>query len=673
MALGDTFPPMSLPGDPSQAATALAAGPAVQNAIPADSDTTKNVKEKILKRLLEAAKRHKEPVAKMAKQISVFAFNRKIEFKDGLDPAAIPFDARLSKGSQYIDVVGNMLFQRNPDHKAEPQKWATPQAIQRAQLSEDYLNYCSSQDSEEMENKLAVIDGLLCGTGVIRGHWDKDKNLAAGVHVPFMDYFQDPDASSPKEVHWKAVRRRKPKWWLLKEFPDASATILELAPDARKPSELDQKSNDFTTDTICFYEMYFDIGLHNYQEGAALLGGDEDNIGDDSPTKYTFTESGKLLDEATWEVPLFRRQKWPLIELRFKEVPGELWARSPFEAGIPQLEGMNYQYRVWMARLKLSARTLLVRLRAHGLDVGAENMDKIENAATEDSIFDTIEVVINEIPEGGADINKMIQQFHIDAMTKEFIDAIEWNSAEFEKATGLYGVLFQGQTETQMRSAQAVNLTEKTSRSRIDSMSDKVEKWASEVATAKIMIARFLSTPDDITPILGPQAGQAWGTLMVPEADRMQAMIQQGAPPQIAQQLARYQTMDAQNNGQVDYDSWLSEAEYYIVSGTTKRKDTDEELAVYNQAAQQLVPEMISSGNFMLATIAMAIQRRQFEIAGAPQSLLSLIDKAVAIMGTPPPPPPGMPGNPITDRGGPNGSNRPSPKPEPGSPQGAQT
>ena len=676
MALGDPFPPMQLPGDPTQGAASLAAGPAVQNPGLGDDDSDiqqKGVKEQILKRLLEAAKLSKGPVMDMAKKISVFAFNRKIEFKDGLDPASIPFDARLSKGSQYIDIVGNMLFQRNPDHKAEPQKWGTPQAIQRAQLSEDYLNYCSSQDDEERENKLAVIDGLLTGTGIIRLHWDKDKNLAAGQHVPFADYFSDPDASNPKECHWKAVRRRKPKWWLLKEYPDAAADIIELSPDARKPSELDKKSNDFTTDTICFYEMYFDHGLSNYQEGNKLLGGDEDQVTDDSPMKYTFTESGKLLDESTWEVPLFRRQKWPFAELRFKEVPGEFWARSPFEAGIPQLEGMNYLYRVWMARLKLAARTLLARMRMNGIDVGPENMDKIENTATEDSIFDTIEVVCNEVPEGGIDINKLIQQFHIDAMTKEFIEGIEWNTGEFEKGTGLYGVLFEGQTDTQMRSAQAVNLTEKTSRSRIDAMSDKVEKWASEVATTKIMVARFLSTPEDIAPILGPQAGQAWGTLMTPEADRLQDLIQQGAPPQIAQQLAQFQTMDAQNNGQVDYDSWLSEAEYTVISGTTKRKDTDEELAVYNQAAQQLIPEFISSGNFMLMTIAIAIQRRQFEIAGAPQALLSLIDKAVAIMGTPPPPPPGAPGAPPPQHGGPNGSNRPN-QPPPGhpGPQGPQ-
>lgn len=687
MAIGDPFPPMSLPPgiDPAGGAATLAASATAGNGAPGSAlsdDEQRQIKEKILKRLLEAAKKSKEPVTKMAKQISVFAFNRKIEFKDGLDPAAIPFDARLSKGSQYIDVVGDLLFQRNPDHKAEPRKWATPQASQRAQLSEDYLNYCSSQDDEEMENKLAVIDAAMCGTGIVRASWDDDKHLATNLHVPFADFFSDPDASSPKEAHFKIIRRRKPKWWLLKNFPDAKPIILELSPDARKPSELDLKSNDFTTDTVCFYEMWFDIGLSNYQEGNALLGGDQQNIGDDSPLKYVLTESGKLLSEGPWEVPLFRRQKWPTIELRFKEVPGEYWPRSPFEAGIPQLEGMNYLYRVWMARLKLAARTLLVRIIQAGVDVGAENMDKIENAATEDSIFDTIQVVVNEVPEGGIDINKLIQQFKIDAMTKEFIDGIQWNAQEFEQATGLYGVLYQGQTQSQMRSAQAVNMTEKNSRSRIDAMSDKVEKWASEAATVKIMVARFLSLPEDIAPILGPDAGQAWGTLMVPEADRTQDMIQQGAPPQIAQKLAQYQTQASLSSGEVDYDSWISEAEYTVVTGTTKRKDTDAELEVYNQAVQQIIPEFISSGNFMLQTIALAIQRRQLELAGSPQSLLQLIDKAIGIMGTPPPPPPGMPppgGGPPPpgappgppQHGGPNGANRPHPPGPPGMPAGA--
>lgn len=633
----------------------------------------KELKEKILKRLIAAAKLNQTEFYRIGDEISKTAYSRKKN--DSIDEFQLPFKAQLSKASQYIDIIGNMLFQKNPDHRAEPRLWADQAATQRAQMMQDYLNYTASQDDEEAEGRKAVIDAIIYGKGVTRTGWNETKKLVQDVHVPIKDYLWDPDAQSQAEGHWRAVRRRKPKWWFYKMIPSSKDVLRDMPSDARKPSEQKTKSNDFTTDTITFYEMYFDHGLSNYQDGAALLGDGQDGetlTGDDTPMYYIYTESGKLLQESTWQVPLYKRQKWPLAELDLKQIPGEYAGRSPLEPGLPQLEAMNYLYRVSIARLRMAAHAFMIEMVQNGQEVGAENMDRIQNATTEDGIYTVLRVVANGIE--NPKIQEMIQQLEIPSMLEEFIQGIEFNNQEFQKATGLYDILFSGDTKTQMRSAQEVQFREKTSRNRIDAMVSQVEHWASERAAVRAATARFLATPDDIAPIFGPQIAQQWGFIMPPQADEAQRIAQeavaQGAPPPVAQKLgamqAQAQFLQQQQAGGVEYDSWLNEADYTIVSGTCQMLDTDELKSLYDKANNQLVPELLSHPNPMVQSVGLAIQKEMFDVYGAPKQLLLLIDQAIGVVVATPPPP-----IPPPDAGGaPNGpSGAPKQPAPPGGPQ----
>lgn len=655
-------PPMGMAGDPEQSRQATATT-GTQGEI-----QQKQLKERILSRIMSAFKQAKKDFSDDYKKIQKFAYSRKIDYRDGIDPNAVPFDARLSKASQFIDVIGGLIFQKNPDYRAEPRKWAQPQAQQQAQLMEDYLNYCSGQEDDEKENKLAVIDACLSGLGVVRATWDDKKKLATALHVPVDDYFGDPDATCERDMHMEFIRRRKPRWWLAKHFPDAISTIAELEADARKPSDGDIRSNDFTNDYITIYEGYFDQGLHHYQEGNQLLKQENDQrtlTGDDEPKKYVFTESGKLLQETEWEVPLFRRQRWMCIKLMFKPVPGEFYPRSPIKAGLSQLEGMNYLYRAWMARMRIAAKSWMVKLEGSGMRVNEDALDAISGATNEEDLYGVIEVQCDMMGDL-VDIKKVLQELNIDAKSDEFMKGIEWNAHEFEEATGLYNILFYGETPTQMRSAQEVKFREKTSRSRIENMSDAVEEWASKSAMAKAATARYLSNEEDILPILGPERAQAWGFLMPPLAEETarfeQQIVQRGAPPDIAHEMAE---LIAQNQhdqfvaqGGVDFDAWLGEADYLVVAGTTQRKDTDNEKDCYDKAGATVIPEMLSNPNPMVQAIAMQMQRRQLELAGAPADMLGLMDKVVGLLVQPPPP---MMMPPPPDQGGANGSNRPAP------------
>jgi hypothetical protein len=312
----------------------------------------------------------------------------------------------------------------------------------------------------------------------------------------------------------------------------------------------------------------------------------------------------------------------------------------------------------------------MVKLEGSGMEVDSQSMDAIDGAQTQDDLYGVISVQASMLGDQ-VDIKKVLQELNIDAKSDEFMKGIDYNAKEFEEATGLYNILYYGETPTQMRSAQEVKFREKTSRSRIENMADKVENWASKAAMAKAATARYLSDVEDIAPILGPERAQAWGFLMPPMAQEIarqeQALTEMGAPPEIAKQLAtmQMQQQDAELRAQggIDFDAWLLEADYQVVAGTTQRKDTDNEKECYEKAGATIVPELLSSQNPMLMCVALSIQRRQFELVGSPQAMLSLIDKAIGIMSMPPPPPPGMPvpGAPSPDQGGANGSNRPQP------------
>ena len=294
------------------------------------------------------------------------------------------------------------------------------------------------------------------------------------------------------------------------------------------------------------------------------------------------------------------------------------------------------------------------------------------NATTEDGIVSVLQVIWDGMGEA-PDINKMLQVFNIESHLDEFIKAIEFNGQEFEKATGLYGILYMGQTDTQMRSAQDVAFKEKTSRSRIDAMVSRVEGWATQCAIVRAAIARFLATTDDVEHIFGPQRAQLWGTIMplcADEAeDKSQELQAQGAPPDIADQIGRMeaelQDMQLRAAGGVGYDEWFNEADYSIVAGTTVALDTDEMKALYDKANVQVVPELLGNPNPMMQTVGLAIQLEMFRVYGAPERLLQLITQAISIISAPPPPPMGMPPGP---GGGPPQPQGPHPIPAPNRP-----
>lgn len=616
-----------------------------------DDLPNREVKEKILSALVSSAKTARTTFLEEGDQINVFAYGGKDKIAEHLD-VIVPHKPRMTKGAQFVSVIGSYLYEQNPARRAEPREWAGPEALDRAQWMAKYLNYIPKQTNLKAHFRRTVIQACIYGKGVIWPGWDKEMNIVTAAFDQVQNLLVDPDATAKEEANWKARIRRKPRWWLLKHFPEAKACIMKLTPDS-KPRSAGSKGTDYTTDTITFYEMYFRIGLHNYDGGKALLSKPGDgnpegeSVGDDTPMKYIFSASGKLIAETSWEVPLYRKKLWPCIELDFVDNPGHYWPKSPIWAGLSQLQNMNWLYRHMMARVRAAARAFLILMNKNGTGVDSEDIDKLLDVQpSPDGIWDLIRINASGMAEN-AKITEIIQQLKLESDFDNFSKAIAFEEQEFEKATGLYGILFQGAPEQQMRSAAEVSFREKTSRSRIDDMLSQVEQASDELASAQAMYARFLSTPEDIAAIMGPEGAQGFGQLIPEESDEAARIAEEltgiGAPPEIAEQMgqlqAEEQTMQLQAQGGVTFETWLMETDYSVAGGSTRRKDVDEEKEVYAEASNQFVPALMKTGAPPLMAIGLRIEQEKYRLIGAPQTLLNDMSEAIQIIMTPPPPP----------------------------------
>jgi len=613
----------------------------------------RDCKQRILLQLLDAGRKEREQFMKEGDQINVFAFGGKDGIAEHLE-SYVPHVPRMNKAGQFNEIIGSNLYEQNPTRRVEPRPYSPPEAALRATRMEEYLNYLPRETNLKIHFKRMISQACIYGKGVLWVGWDKEKSIVTASFDPVQNFLLDPDAKSPEEANWKGRERQKPRWWLQKNIPDAKELIETASPTSKKQKS--SKGKHFTTDTITFYEIYMKIGLHNYDGGEDLLKEDEStgkSMGDDTPMVYVITSDGKLLQERPWEVPLYAAQLWPCVELNFIENPGCLYPKSPIWFGLSQLQNMNWLYRHMMARVRQSARGFLVLMAQNGVSVDSEDLDKLLDVQpSPDGVWDLLRINAGAMGEG-VNINQVIQQLTLESNMDHYLKAISFEEEEFAKSTGLYGILFQGQTETQMRSAKEVQFREKTSRSRIEDMLKSVETCSDELSTVQAMYAKFLSTEEDIIPILGQQGSLEWGYIMPSVEEETQRLtmelLEQGAPPEIAMELgqmkAQEQDMMLRQQGGITFIEWVKESNYTVQGGSTRRKDVDEEKEVYTEASNQLEPALYGSQRPELMIMALDIAFERFKLFGAPQTLLNTIREAQQVLAIPPPlPPPPMGG-----------------------------
>jgi len=538
-----------------------------------------------LMRLIEAGKKARASYDKAADEVDRYIYfddNFKSLYQD-TDPN-LSFYSRISLMRQAVDMFIPMVVTANPHRMGKMrQPNVNPLTKIRKDLMQDYLNYTPQETCLYDENILAANQAIAHGRGVWWTGWNPKKKLIQSVWDSDKNLILDPDAKSRVRLNWCARKREKPRWEVEALYPQSAAAIADMKPIGNRPTD----GSDSNSQMVCYYEVYMRAGLHHYNSEA--------HFGDatDTPVKYIVTEQSKLLAEMPWEIPWFMDDDWPFTEFDPLPCPGSVWPNNPLQPGLGHQEALNYLYTDFIAKFRASAKIMMAVMTRNG--------EKPSDDAVADLFRLNERFPIIEINATGAldqaKISDYFQQLKIDAGINEFQAAYQIIKNEFAEHTGLYAVLHAGHQDAQSRSSREADMKDRNSRTRIDAMHKRFEEAQSKLARKEAIAARFMHTPDEIANILGPEAGQMWGTVM---------------PPQDAMM----------NPNAVNFEQFFRETDYTIETGSTRRPNIDRQLEVFEQLNNQVTSVQISSPDPAERAMAYQTIAENFKLLGLPDELV---------------------------------------------------
>ena len=588
----------------------------------------------ILKRLLDYDKRAKKRFSAQGLEIARYGWAPDYGFEYQTLPAQAFFRAKVALTAEAIKVFGPYLYQNNPHRTASVKPWSDQALQAKATLVQDYLNYTPSEYDYFSNSRRAIDEALSWGRGVV---WTERHPTKKGVIVSVQDSVRnlwvDGDASSPDQC--KRVWRRcvKNKAEVIAEYPEAKAAIAKLPKCTQRwPQDvlIPGEDNKLSGEGVEYYVCYSMLPLTSFEGGENLASA---GAVIDRPQKYLVSAQGELLWSGDWEVPFYLDDAFPCSFIDFYQHPEGSWSVSPLADGIGFQRAINWLMTLMMGKYRFTSRTVLALVNQNEQGIGDTDRDKV-------LLGNDIEAISVKVNGESKRLQDFIQQFD---WSNEWINASMQLMAayedRFQKSTGLYGILYAGETPTQVRSATDASMKDRNSQSRINLMRDQVIRWQRDVARKEALAARYLLNREDIAGLLGPESGKAWGFLIKPEMADAQQWIQQfiqaGIPPEEAVSMAQQKLSEA-----VDLTQWARETEYDIEPDSLQKPNVDTQMAAFKEMSNQLIPTLVQSPNPMMAAMGFDMQAEYLKLMGANTDVIANL-KALAeqLRSTPPPPP----------------------------------
>jgi hypothetical protein len=489
----------------------------------------------------------------------------------------------------------------------------------------------------------AVAHGLVFGRMPLWFGWNATKGIPQAVFDESKDLTIDPDARTPEEVTWVCRRRVKPRYQLKQMYPDQEQVIAGLTACETPSAGADKReSSDPATEPVAYYEWYLSRGLYHYS-GKVSPDEAEDGQPIDQPVKFVEAE-GKVLYEGPWECPYFRDGLWPVVWIDLFEWPGRMWPRAPMEPGLGHLKALNWIYTLYLSKMRFTTRTPLAVMTYNGQGVSDEDLLKYLSG----SDLEVLKITINGNEQ--LDIGKIVQQLKLDSGVDDLERFVGLVGKEFENATGLGELLRTGQTNTQIRSTGIADMMERAARGRVDEMKRVVERGLTDILRHLLFLARFIMTPEEVSRLLGPEAGQVWGMLapaeeVQAELEQRQMQIQMMAQPQMdpmtGMQMPGMTPEQADEQlgppQLVDFDLWMRESDREVEGGSMRRADPQLQAENINIMLNQVAPSIagLPGGPEMVAAILVEfakINRMSPELRAAAQAYQNTAAQAAQMM-----------------------------------------
>jgi hypothetical protein len=576
----------------------------------------------IIKKLIGQAERDRRWWRKLGREVYRYGFSPDYDFEYQTLPTTAFFLAKYALTAEAIQVMGPYLYQSNPSVQAVATDNATPQGALRGTVTADYINEAGRLCDSYTPGCDAINDYLVYGRGVLwTGLHPQNKAVYSARENP-IDIVVDPEARSWPEVKWVARRRTRAKDDVIAEYPDAKEAIEALPKAAIREgvSLLDYERKDHGSQMVVYWEFLCLTGLQHFHGGGELK---KAGFVSDEPKMYLVGQAGEFLTMTDWAIPFHKSDhwKWPLCPLDGFKLPDTLLPQSPLAVGLGFQRALNWIVTLMLGKYRYTSRLVFALASQNGQGLDAQDKDRV--------------LIGNEIEAIEITMNGETKSI------KDFIQEFQWNNDWLEpsimlldklrdlygKATGLYDVLYSGDTEKVDRSAAASQIRDRNSRSRIESMRDAVLKWQTLKCQQEAFAARFTQTREDIAAMIGDQAAQNWGFLATPEKTNPQYWMQHFAEtlpvttPQDMQQLQMMaQNMAAQA---VTLEQASREVDFQLEASSIRRKDIDQQLDVMKDYFNQTGSVQIQSQDPYEKSIAYMALGEYYHLAGMSPDLVN--------------------------------------------------
>lgn len=603
----------------------------------------------LMKKLIEGGKKSRRRFYDTGKEIAQYAYAPDYKFDYHTLPAQAFFRAKVALSAEAMRVFGPYLYQVNPHRTFTVRETATPQMGRVAEICGQYLNYTPDKLDLYGNNRRAIDEAITWGRGVVWTEVDPTTGLVGSFYDSVRNLLIDSEAKRKRDQRWVARHYRIPKYEAKKLVPQGQWDNIEkdtgnnggdeFLPWETRPSE--------TYETVSFWRVMLKNGINGLSGAANIVKSAQavdPTLTFDQPMVITISDRMRMISCDPWDVPLFESDEWAYSEIDFYDSQESVWPVSPLDPAISFQRAINWIVTLMMGKYRYTSRTIGATMKQGGEGISEEDLDKVLIGADVEMLKLTVKGETRSLK----DFLTEFQWSH--DYLQHGMKFLEMLESRFQRASGLYEILYAGETGTQSRSATDASVKDRNSQSRVKDMRDRVEKWQSKVARKEAQTVRFLKDRGHITEVLGEQAGQDWGFLVKPGAADMQEManqfaqqfIQQGLPPQMAIQSATQMAQQAAAQA-VDMQRWALETDYGIEADSIKRRDIDQRIDSLKELMNQLVPTQIQSPMPQVAALGYDTTAAYLDAIGCERAIVQSYRQLAAQLRMPPPIPPQLP------------------------------
>ena len=507
----------------------------------------------------------------------------------------------------------------------EQQQFAFERRKVVSKLLEDYLNYTPNELDLKRHSRKVVEEAFIKGAGV----WWHELYSPPGSNVKMAGSFfdsidnltWDPDADEFEDIRWAARKRVQPvdevaaKFGLSVDDLKGHAESYSSRVNEDQRGYKTQKRAGKTADLICYWEVYSKIGFGDrLKDSEKDLRGKFESMG---PNCYIVVAEGvdfplncppKMLQEEVdetgipqqlfmntqWPIPFWAEPNgWPFTLLAWHGKPGYSWPVSLIRPGIGELRFINWAMSFLATRIAASSQVLIGVSKAADENLKSKLLEKSEGGFKIVEISEAI----------GRSVNDVISVFQLPAVTEDLYKIIAEVTNLFDRRVGLTELIY-GMTRNQFRSAAEANVKAEQISVRPDDYANTLEDALSDVARKEALLARWLIQPQDVAPLMGPMAAQAW-----------QMHVQQENP-----------------------DAIVREYDYRVEAGSARKPNIATKTENLNNLMQVMMP--VAQG------MLQAGKPELFNTLMAKWGEVNQMDVADFAVPPPPPPPPGPPPGP---------------------------